>query len=58
MNRLPASLTWSRARRLRGYLDDFVMLTPTGGPTLLVMYTAMTDGRMAPFATMAVLLNP
>jgi len=34
------------------------MLSPTGDAGLQVMYTAMTDGRIAPFATMAVLLNP
>lgn len=34
------------------------MLTPTGDPRVQVMYTAMTDGRIAPFAAMAVLLNP
>lgn len=53
---------WPSGRELTatesGYLDDFVMLTPTGDPRLQVMYTAMTDGRIAPFATMAVLLNP
>jgi len=53
---------WPSGRELTatesGYLDDFVMLTPTGDPQVQVMYTAMTDGRIAPFATMAVLLNP
>lgn len=53
---------WPSGRELTatesGYLDDFVMLTPTGDPRLQVMYTAMTDGTIAPFATMAVLLNP
>ena len=53
---------WPSGRSLTdreaGYLDDFVMLTPTGDPGVQVMYTAMTDGRIAPFATMAVLLNP
>ena len=53
---------WPSGRELTateaGYLDDFVMLTPVGDPRLQVMYTAMTDGRIAPFATMAVLLNP
>lgn len=53
---------WPSGRELTateaGYLDDFVMLTPTGDPRLQVMYTAMTDGRVAPFAAMAVLLNP
>lgn len=53
---------WPSGRELTatesGYLDDFVMLTPTGDRLVQVMYTAMTDGRIAPFATMAVLLNP
>lgn len=53
---------WPSGRELTateaGYLDDFVMLTPTGDSRLQVMYTAMTDGRIAPFAAMAVLLNP
>lgn len=53
---------WPAGRELTatesGYLDDFVMLTPTGDSRVQVMYTAMTDGRIAPFATMAVLLNP
>jgi hypothetical protein len=53
---------WPSGRALTdteaGYLDDFVMLTPTGDATQQVMYTAMTDGRIAPFATMAILLNP
>lgn len=53
---------WPSGRELTateaGYLDDFVMLTPAGDPRVQVMYTAMTDGRIAPFATMAVLLNP
>jgi hypothetical protein len=41
-----------------GYLDDFVMLMPTGDPALQVMYTGMTDGIVPPFVAMAVLLNP
>lgn len=53
---------WPSGRELsdaeEGYLDDFVMLMPTGDPGFQVMYTGMTDGNVAPFATMAVLLNP
>jgi hypothetical protein len=53
---------WPSGRALTdteaGYLDDFVMLSPTGDASQQVMYTAMTDGRIAPFATMAILLNP
>jgi hypothetical protein len=53
---------WPSGRELTltesGYLDDFVMLMPRGDPGQQVMYTAMTDGRVPPFATMAVLLNP
>ncbi len=41
-----------------GYLDDFVFLIPTNDPSLQVMYTAITDGTVLPFATAALLLNP
>lgn len=53
---------WPSGRELNdteeGYLDDFVMLMPTGDAGLQVMYTGMTDGNLPPFAAMAVLLNP
>jgi hypothetical protein len=41
-----------------GYIDDFTVLTPTGAAGLQVMYIAITDGIVAPFAASAVLLNP
>ncbi len=53
---------WPSGRALsdseEGYLDDFVMLMPTGDPALQVMYTGMTEGSNPPFVAMAVLLNP
>jgi len=53
---------WPSGRELsdteEGYLDDFVMLMPTGDPALQVMYTGMTEGSNPPFLAMAVLLNP
>ena len=41
-----------------GYIDDFTVLAPTGTLALQVMYIAITDGIVAPFAASAVLLNP
>ena len=41
-----------------GYIDDFTVLAPTGSLALQVMYVAITDGTVAPFAASAVLLNP
>ena len=58
----PVRFVWPSGRALNeteaGYIDDFVMLTPTGDPGRQVMYGGMTDGRITPFAMMAVLLNP
>jgi hypothetical protein len=58
----PVRFVWPSGRDLTateaGYIDDFVMLAPTGDPRIQVMYGGMTDGRQAPFAAMAVLLNP
>lgn len=44
--------------RSEGYIDDFTVLTPTGAAGLQVMYIAITDGIVPPFAASAVLLNP
>jgi hypothetical protein len=41
-----------------GYIDDFTVLAPTGVLALQVMYIAITDGTVPPFAASAVLLNP
>lgn len=41
-----------------GYIDDFTVLYPTGDPALQVLYVAITDGNIAPFAAAAVLVNP
>lgn len=41
-----------------GYIDDFTVLTPTSAIGLQVMYLAITDGSVAPFAASAVLVNP
>lgn len=41
-----------------GYIDDFTVLTPTTSLALQVMYLAITDGTVPPFAASAVLLNP
>ena len=41
-----------------GYIDDFHFLTPTGSLDTQVLYLSITDGRVAPFAATAVLLNP
>jgi hypothetical protein len=44
--------------RAEGYIDDYHFLTPTGDPSLQVMYVTITDGAIAPIAVAAVLLNP
>ena len=44
--------------RFEGYIDDFTVLAPTGALALQVMYIAITDGIVPPFAASAVLLNP
>lgn len=44
--------------RAEGYIDDYHFLTPTGDPSLQVMYITITDGAIAPIAVAAVLLNP
>lgn len=41
-----------------GYIDDFTVLTPTTSIALQVMYLAITDGAVPPFAASAVLINP
>jgi hypothetical protein len=41
-----------------GYIDDFTVLAPTSSLDLQVMYLAITDGTVAPFAASAVLVNP
>ena len=41
-----------------GYIDDFTVLAPTGAAALQVMYLAITDGTVIPFAAAAVLANP
>lgn len=41
-----------------GYIDDYHFLSPTGSPDLQVMYMAITDGTVIPFAAAAVLANP
>jgi hypothetical protein len=43
---------------IEGYLDDFVMLTPSGDLDFQIMYTAMTDGTMVPIIGIAILVNP
>ncbi len=44
--------------RAEGYIDDFSVLAPTGSLGLQVLYVAITDGTVAPFTAVAVLLNP
>jgi len=41
-----------------GYIDDFSVVMPTGVLELQVLYVAITDGTVAPFASAAVLINP
>jgi hypothetical protein len=41
-----------------GYIDDFSVVMPTGDRDLQVLYVAITDGTVAPFASAAVLINP
>jgi hypothetical protein len=40
------------------YLDDFVVLAPTGDLGFQVIYTAVSDGKQPPFLAMATLVNP
>lgn len=44
--------------RAEGYIDDYHFLTPTGDPSLQVMYITITDGAIVPIAVAAILLNP
>ncbi|MEW6321697.1 MAG: hypothetical protein AB1635_11510 [Acidobacteriota bacterium] len=44
--------------RAEGYIDDYHFLAPTGSLDLQVMYMAITDGSVAPFAAVAILQNP
>jgi len=41
-----------------GYIDDFVLVSPTGDPDFQVLYVAITEGFAPPFAGLAVLVNP
>lgn len=41
-----------------GYIDDFMMLTPTQDLDFQVMYMAITDGTVPPISAAAHLLNP
>jgi fibronectin type III domain protein len=41
-----------------GYIDDFVVITPTGDLAFQVLYIATTDGTMPPFTAAAILRNP
>lgn len=42
----------------RGYIDDFTVVMPAGSLLEQVMYVAITDGRVVPFAAGAGLVNP
>ena len=41
-----------------GYIDDFVVLTPTADLTFQVLYVAITNGTIPPFTAVATLMNP
>jgi len=41
-----------------GYIDDFVLLSPTGSVDFQALYVAITDGFQPPFSAIAVLVNP
>lgn len=41
-----------------GYIDDFSVVMPTGSADVQVLYVAITDGQVVPFAAAAVLVNP
>jgi hypothetical protein len=41
-----------------GYIDDFVLVSPTGDLDFQVLYVAITDGFQPPFSALAVLVNP
>jgi hypothetical protein len=41
-----------------GYIDDFSVVMPTGSVEVQVLYVAITDGQVPPFAAAAVLVNP
>ncbi len=41
-----------------GYIDDFMVVAPTGSLDSQVYYVAITDGTIAPFSAAALLLNP
>jgi hypothetical protein len=41
-----------------GYIDDFSVVMPTGVSDVQVLYVAITDGTVAPFASAAILINP
>lgn len=58
----PLTFLWPDGSQLdaaaEGYIDDFSVLAPAGSPDLQVLYLAITDGTVAPFTAVAVLLNP
>ncbi len=41
-----------------GYIDDYFVLAPEGDLNYQLMYLAITDGKIAPIAATAILLNP
>jgi hypothetical protein len=41
-----------------GYIDDFVLVSPTGDVDFQILYVAITDGFAPPFAGVALLVNP
>ena len=41
-----------------GYIDDFVLLTPTQDRTHQVQFVVLTDGTRMPFTSVAILRNP
>lgn len=41
-----------------GYIDDFVVITPTADLAFQVLYIATTDGTTPPFTAAAILRNP
>lgn len=41
-----------------GYIDDFMVVAPTGSLDFQVYYLAITDGTIPPFSAAALLLNP
>ncbi|HYC37638.1 MAG TPA: fibronectin type III domain-containing protein [Usitatibacter sp.] len=61
-NARPLTFLWPDGSELdahaEGYIDDFSIVAPTGSLDLQVLYLAITDGIVAPFTAVAVLLNP